>query len=104
MSKIDELIAEHVLEWRKEGSKWKDASGTPVELPRFSEDIAAAWTVVDPICDRGFRLQLEGGRLWRAKFYKSMAHTLETNAFAGTAGNAPEAICKAALAVKGVSV
>ena len=92
MSKIDQLIAEHVFELGK---------GEPI--PAYSEEIGAAWAVVDQICDRGFRLQLEGGRIWRARFYKSMAHTLETNAFAATSGNAAEAICKAALTLKGIS-
>jgi hypothetical protein len=51
----------------------------------------------------GFRLQLEGSKLWKARFYKSVAHTLETLAFAETAKDPATAICIAALASKGVS-
>lgn len=100
---LDENVARHVLELREEGGRWLEV-GTEKEvaLRPYSEDIAAAWILVDQICDRGYRLQLEGGRLWRARFYKSMAQTLETHAFSGSGGNPAEAICKAALALKGV--
>lgn len=101
---MDEAVAFHILEWRHEQDRWIDSeSGDAVtELPRFSSDLSAAWRLAKPICAQGFRLQLDGSRIWQARFYKSAAHTLETRAFAATAKNPAEAICVAALAVMGV--
>ncbi|MBC7386381.1 MAG: hypothetical protein H7301_09515 [Cryobacterium sp.] len=90
--KMDALVAEKLLDWKKE-------SGMPA--PAVSTDLSSAWKLVDPICDRGFRLQLSGSRIWQARFYKSVAHTLETRAFEATGSNPAEAICLAALAVNG---
>jgi hypothetical protein len=104
---IDELVAEHVLGWEKRDSKWffQNNDGTWSESPlrRFSKDLNAAWEVVDRICEKGFRLQLEGSKVWKARFYKSVAHTLETHAFQESAKEPAMAICVAALASKGVA-
>jgi hypothetical protein len=103
---IDQLIALHVLEWEKRGDKWayqnNDGSWTESGLKPFSKDLNAAWEVVDRICAKGFRLQLEGSKIWKARFYKSVAHTLETLAFAESAKEPAMAICVAALSSKGV--
>lgn len=90
---LDEIVADKVL-----GRKWEGQAP-----PRYSGDIAAAWEVADWVCDQGFRLQLEGKKLWQARFYKSVAHTLETQAFSASAGSPAEAICLAAMAFKGVA-
>jgi hypothetical protein len=101
---LDESVAEHVLKWRKEAAdRWiapDSAEARP--LPRFSRDIAAAWLLADRIGDQGFTLQLSGKKLWSARFYKSVAHTLETRALSATGGSPAEAICLAALAIVGV--
>lgn len=88
--KLDELVAKHVLE--------KSGSG---EVSPYSTDLNSAWEVVDRVCDEGYRLQLDGSRIWQARFYKSAAHTLETQAFSVTGKTPALAICLAALAVKG---
>jgi len=100
--KVDEAVALHVLSWRQDGERWFD-SDVEVGIRPFSRDLTAAWEVVDRVCEEGFRLQLDGSRLWLARFYKSAAHTLETRAYSATAGNPAEAICLAALAFKGVT-
>jgi hypothetical protein len=100
--KLDEWVALQVLGWEREGAGWRDPeSGEPVALRRFSHEIAAAWEVVDRICDRGFRMQLSGSRIWQARFYKSAAHTLETHAVAVTGASPAEAICLAAVELLG---
>lgn len=102
-SEMDELVAERVLGWRREGAGWLlPDSDTRAELRPFSEDLSAAWGVATRICKEGFRLQLDGAKIWQARFYKSVAHTLETRALSATARNPATAICLAALAVRGV--
>jgi hypothetical protein len=102
-TQLDERVAQHVLGWRREADGWREpATGQRVELRPFSRDIAAAWEIADAICDRGFRLQVDGSRIWQARFYKSASHTLETKAFSATDKTPAEAICRAALAVLGV--
>ncbi len=86
---MNEWVARHVL-----GEAGESA-------PAYSEDLATAWKLVDLICESGFRLQLDGSRLWQARFYKSAAHTLETHAVSTTGRTPAEAICLAALALKG---
>jgi hypothetical protein len=102
---LDVLVAQHVFGWTIENGKWLDPDSKE-EVPRrpFSTDISQAFEVADQIfnIERGFRLGLDGSKLWQARFYKSVAHTLETRAMAATSGNPAEAICLAALAVRGV--
>jgi hypothetical protein len=101
--KLDELTAERVLKWKNESGRWSDPEAEKdVVLKPFSTDLNAAWLVVDKICEEGYRLQLEGSRIWQARFYKSVAHTLETRAYDATAGEPSLAICRAALAVRGL--
>ncbi len=101
---LNELVAFHVLEWRKVQGRWyPDDSETEIIVPDFSGDISKAWQVVDVICQMGFRLQLTGSKIWQARFYKSVSHTLETHAMDATSGNPATAICIAALAAKGYS-
>ena len=68
----------------------------------YSTDLAAAWLLVEKICEDGYRFQLDGSKIWQARFYKSVSHTLETKAFLATARTPAAAICKAALAVRGI--
>ncbi len=88
---MDAQVAEYVMGRRLESGPF----------PPYSTDIAAAWKVVDVICDEGYRLQLSGGRTWIARFYKSVAKTLETRAFEKTGSSPAEAICLAALEMNG---
>ena len=90
--KLDSLIAQHVFPELFEG----------IEIPQFSTDLNAAWKVVEEICGRTIQLQLSGNRIWRARFHISEAHTLETRDHAGLGSTPAQAICLAALAVKGV--
>ncbi len=100
---LDEMVAEKVLGWKRLSDRWlRPGEDESVELPKFSRDISLAWEVADHVCDDGFRLQIEGSRLWMARFYKSAAHTLETRANSATAKSPAQAICLAALATKGV--
>ena len=101
--KMDELTAERVLKWKNKDGQWRDEEAErDTSLQPFSAVLNAAWLVVDKICEEGYRLQLEGSRIWQARFYKSVAHTLETRAYDATAGEPALAICRAALAVRGV--
>lgn len=101
--KLDALVAQHVLKWRNEGTKWfHPEADKEVTLQPFSVDLALAWQVAEKICEQGYRLQIDGSRIWQARFYKSVAHTLETHAFSATSREPASAICLAALAVKGI--
>lgn len=88
---MDALVAEYVF---------GEAGGENPPQP-YSTDLTAAWTVVDSICDDGYRLQLSGARTWQARFYKSVAKTLETRAIERTGATPAEAICLAALELNG---
>jgi hypothetical protein len=99
-NKLDEEVAQHIMNWKKSGESWIDEDGNHVALKSFSTDLNATWEVVDKICDLGFRLQLSGSRIWQARFYKSASHTLETHAFDTTKSTPAEAICTAALSIK----
>ncbi len=95
------LAAGKKLDQRVNLAVFDDDAG---EAPKFSTDVATAWRVVDEICDRGYKLQLSGSRIWQARFYKSAAHTLETQASTATGSSPAEAICIAALIVLGAHV
>jgi hypothetical protein len=56
------------------------------------------------VAQRVLKWENEGSRIGQARFYKSTAHTLETRSTAATGSTAPEAICLAALALKGVDL
>jgi hypothetical protein len=100
-TKLDEAIAEKVLGWEKSPSGWRDPrQGKELPLPAFSTDIAAAFQLVDLVCDAGFRLRIEGKKIWNARFYKSASHSLETHAYPATGSTPAEAIALAALALK----
>jgi len=88
---MDAAVAEYVFGKRSEEGP----------CPPYSTDIGAAWSVVDAICDDGYRLQLSGARSWVARFYKSVAKTLETRAFERTGTTPAEAICLVALEMNG---
>jgi hypothetical protein len=61
---LDEAVAQHILEWQYKNGVWVDpATEKEVQLQPFSKDLNAAWTLTDKICERGFRLQLEGSKL-----------------------------------------
>ncbi len=102
---LDAFVAENLLGWKNRDGKWyADGSATAEALPAFSTDLNFAWTVTDFICDKGFRLQLSGARIWQARFYKSQARTLETQALDATGRTPAETICLAALAVMGIGL
>ncbi len=104
--KLDELVSEKVMGWKRTATGWVDeGTGKETALKPFSTDLTTAWTLAERIfeLERGFRLQIEGSKTWRARFYKSVAMTLETREFSATGSTPAEAICLAALAVRGVS-
>ena len=72
------------------------------EIPPYSSDLEAVWPLVDLICAEGYRLQLEGSKIWQARFYKSVARTLDTRAVLATSNHPATAICLAALNIKGI--
>ena len=88
---MDAKVAEYVFGNRSGPGSW----------PAYSTDLTAAWAIVDAVCDEGYRLQLSGARTWQARFYKSVAKTLETRAFERSASTPAEAICLAALEMNG---
>jgi len=67
------------------------------ELPHYSTDIAAAWAVVEKLCEFSWHIELHGGHHLVTIF--SDATTWETEAGDST----PEAICLAALAAVGAT-
>jgi hypothetical protein len=87
---MDSAVDEYVLNERGPGPH-----------PAYSSDLAAAWKVVDAVIADGYRLQLSGAKTWQARFYKSVAKTLETRAFERSGASPAEAICLAALEMNG---
>lgn len=69
---LDALVAKHVMGYR-EGEVWQVTGdyATVVDIPKYSEDIAAAWTIIDQIPNHhslilfrsheGWTLNLNGG-------------------------------------------
>ena len=88
---MDAAVAEYVFGKRLETGPF----------PAYSTDLTQAWKIVDVVCDEGYRLQLSGARTWQARFYKSVAKTLETRALERSAATPAEAICLAALEMNG---
>lgn len=104
---LDREIAEVVMGWAKRplhGMGWwdyDDLQGWVVRSSIFhpSSSIAASWQVVEKMREQGLEFALEspeedGDKLWVACFlnHSSLA--------SGRGSTAPEAICKAALAVR----
>jgi hypothetical protein len=87
---MDAAVAESVFDVRGTGP-----------APAYSTDLNEAWKVVDAVCESGYRLQLSGAKTWQARFYKSVAKTLETRAFERSAATPAEAICLTALELNG---
>jgi len=113
---LDALIAEKVMGWHNNeanpsqpgmwGINDYREDGTPVlmpDFPAYSEDIAAAWEVVEKIKRNGFKLQFDYDT-WIAywsheDFLCGSEEALEPF---GRADTAPHAICLAALKAVGV--
>lgn len=99
----DEYYAKHPE--RERGNAWdrKSVGGhytaCVTVLPRFSTDIAAAWTVVEKMAERGMWLFLTAdytGVQFTAVFRRGSEK--EFCGMSGWCKQAPEAICRAALA------
>lgn len=105
---LDALVAEKVMGWRRHDSNrlgtygedpiglWiKNTEPSLVRLPQFSEDIAAAWEVVEKF-HRFVVTRMEMPVCYDARvvYYFGMGNFEE---FAFTADTAPHAICLAAL-------
>ena len=115
---LDALVAERVMGWKRptrEFQPWdKTGEGmvlcTPHELPRFSEDIAAAWQVVERLHSEGWMLRLwltDYG--WHASFlHSSIREDDDSRLVEVSAGaqndTAPLAICLVALMAVGMKV
>jgi len=125
---LDAAVAEAVLGWRfyDHGTSDRErrtlappgwAAGALRQdydlIPLFSADIAAAWMVVEALAERGWRMRLTSGSgrdtLWHCAFAwpgASPGEGRKTGADAdlGRSGRtAPEAVCRAALAVAAFS-
>ena len=99
--KIDALVAKHVMgleEVEKIGGYWVDeiVNGVTIRtaLPRYSTDIAAAWSVVEKL---GMTYRIEDGTVsfWDEDLQETHEAYEDTPAMA---------ICLAALAAQGVEV
>jgi hypothetical protein len=96
---LDALVAERVMGWNSMGDSW--ASG-PSQSDRThkkdswkpSEDIAAAWEVVEKL--PGFRLRKLNGAYWC-----TFANNWDDELIDATEETAPHAICVAALKALG---
>jgi hypothetical protein len=106
---IDALVAEHIFGWGEVtfNAEINAATGrTPSRtggmdgrgfawIPRYSEDIAAAWEVVERMRGEGWSFEL--------LYLKTISKWLcKINGFYDTADTAPMAIALAALKAKGV--
>ena len=79
------------------------AAGGPLN-PRYSDEIAAAWQVVEKMRELGWwpSMYLAGRKSWRVYFHGHDPAHLASHA--ASADTAPEAICLAALAAVGAEV
>jgi hypothetical protein len=95
---MDALIAEKVMRLKMEGSHhyWMNGAGAVASIPRYSTDIAAAWDVVEKLCDETgcdiVKVCKRDSELGRG--YWSCIFGQGHESFGNTA---PEAICRAAL-------
>lgn len=104
MSDIDREVALEVMGWAKPRAAlaleaYRDAKGSPVISWRPSTDIADAWLVVERMRELGFQFNFYDASppaCPHASFTIVGQQTAGADRFADTA---PEAICKAALAV-----
>lgn len=108
---LDALVAEKIMGWRylnqpSTGYPWypPEEGWSKAHPPRYSTDIAAAWKVMEKMCDMGNQnctLQFEGKL--NPDYAWTFSHDENADWWA-SAGTAPLAICLAALKVKGVDV
>jgi len=104
---LDAAVAEHVMGWTNviysditAAPKGVRPDGLPDAVPHYSEDIAAAWQVVERLTAMGYQFELAfvpryEPEPWLALFFVPPRRPAPaSSAFAATAA---EAICRAAL-------
>lgn len=120
---LDHLVAEKVMHWHREGSKWMRADGqhtgyvveSAVEYPfssfRPSIDISDAWEVVEHSRSRGWYFTLKNGvclqplqAIWEAEVFEgelmvadAVGQCVAYRQEVARATTAPLAICRVAL-------
>lgn len=105
LRKIDRLVAEKVLGWTIDGKDSYDETGYRCPLPFFSEEIAAAWEVVEHFSATNHVslhtcIETPTGPLrWEFNIDRVLM-----DPDAPLAETAPLAICLAALRARGVEV
>lgn len=100
---LDALVAEKVMGWTKGVTGWaKPGGGGCLDLPEFSEDIAAAMRVLHAVTQRlgtdYYPILMRPYADWFAGFSMSYPDCCDWEA---TAEGLPEAICLAALKAVG---
>lgn len=109
MANIDELVATHVMGWRKEDGEWYEYQGdvrynVSYQARRFHPaiDMNDAWKVVNKCISYGFGVNVLGGLSgFNCEIYEFISMTTVADVDNETA---PLAICKAALMARGVNV
>ncbi len=120
LRKIDALVAEHITKGNKfqghfvdvvDGETNKVKIGMRWEYPRYSEDIAAAWEVVEKMRENEVLLwtQLSPGGNYRIEIRRFLKSDVTDSIWEKAQGyevadTAPLAICLAALRAKGVEL
>lgn len=113
---LDALVAKKVMGW----TKHRRAAGEDVDysfnwvppefrgdvaywrpLPRYSEDIAAAWVVVSKLPCAHLAVEWRDGRGWEAWFAIWDSVKQDADVYEGLGDTAPHAICLAALKAVG---
>lgn len=115
LRKIDALVAEHVMglpvsydsEYAHLPSIIIDqATGSYDAIPHYSTDIAAAWEVVEKLCDESIP-ENEQYSVVVSPYWCEFEHRIyqgEPDAFHAYADTAPLAICLAALKAKNIQL
>ncbi|WP_339246845.1 hypothetical protein NST58_06545 [Paenibacillus sp. FSL R10-2796] len=103
--KLDALIEEHIFNVDLSGFQWArvgnsmfkntDGSVTWIDISRYSEDISAAWIVVEKMRNLGFNLNLYVHQSGYSIVYPSTASGLAFEEV--MCKTTPDAICKVAL-------
>lgn len=110
---LDVLIAEKVMGWTNIRKRSEFPYGTllsgidhitnmDLSIPNYSENISAAWEVVEKLSTNGWAVKMQIGfdssrHYWDCEVFIEESHY-------GSAKTAPHAICVAALAAVGVKV
>jgi hypothetical protein len=101
---LDALVAEKVMGWALTSKDTRDLQGwpppgntTPIDVPEYSTDIAAAWEVVEKLDKYYFQVNREIKNMDSMEYTVVIPGIFNKERITVSANTAPHAICLAAL-------